>query len=201
MSGYMENLPHSPLPLRQTPGSLLRRSRKGREFNIRPFLPADEKRVAEFLGSLSASTLLKRYFVGYNALSETAIDLEISRLNRVRQDNGSVLVVTIFAEGKEEIVGMGEMIPLEDLYQTAELAVTVRDDYQGEGLGSSLMSQLVREAVKKGITILQAETLAYNRPMLQIWTKLGLQYSFHTSQSVTSMVARLVQPETMLKGA
>lgn len=191
MFGFMENLSlHSP-PVRQTPGSILRRSRKGRAFNIRPLKPSDKKLVAEFLGRLSSATLLRRYFVGYNTLSETVIEMEISRINQVCKENASVLVATAYAGSREEIIGMGEMIPLKELYLTAELALAVRDDYQGEGLGSALTGQLVREASKKGVTTLQAETLAYNQPMLKIWTKLGLPHSFHTSQSITTMCARL----------
>src|SRR4051812_22834588 len=106
MFGFMENLSH-PTPLvRQTPGSFLRQTRQGRAFNIRLFKPADDTLVAEFLSRLSSSTLLRRYFVGYNALSETAIEIEIARLNRVSKENGSVLIATTHGEGPEEVIGL-----------------------------------------------------------------------------------------------
>jgi GNAT superfamily N-acetyltransferase len=73
----------------------------------------------------------------------------------------------------------------------AEVALTVRDDFQGEGIGSALALQLVNEARKKGLTTLRAETLYHNQPMRRIWPKLGLPYSFQASYDVTIMLALL----------
>lgn len=191
MYSFFENLaidyPHLP----HTPGSILRKSRKGRPFNIRPLRQSDEPLLADFMSRLSSDTLLKRFFVAYTALSETAINQQIQRIKNISKANGSVLVASYFAGDKEEVVGIGEAIPDKDLFLMAEMALTIRDDYQGEGLGSALANQLVNEASKKGITTLQAETFAYNLPMLRIWTKLGLPHSFNTSHSITRMIARL----------
>lgn len=177
----------------QTPGNLLRQSRKGRAFNIRRMEQTDAPLLANFLGSLSSPTLWMRFFVPYPSLSEEAISREILRLSQIAKSNGSVLVATRYAEGEEEIIGIGEMIPDKELYNAAELAITIRDDYQGEGLGSALTNQLVHEATKRGIGTIKAETMAQNRPMLRIWTKLGRPYSFQTRQSITTMLAQLDQ--------
>lgn len=191
MFNLYESWPASyPISLR-TPGSMLRQSRKGRQFNIRSLKSSDAALLADFMGGLSSTTLWKRFFVAYPSLSQETIGQEIRRLNKICNSNGSVLLATCYTENKEEIIGIGEMIPDEEIYTTAELALLIRDDYQGEGLGSALASQLVREATKKGIATLQAETWVQNRPMLQIWTKLGLPYSFRTRQSITSMLAQL----------
>ena len=191
MNAFFENLSINYPPLPRTPGAILRKSRKGRPYNIRPLRQSDGPLLAEFMSGLSSNTLLKRFFVAYPSLSDTAIDQEIQRINNTLKLNGSVLVATHYAEGQEEIIGIGEMIPDKELHLTAELALTVRDDYQGEGLGSALAHQLVNEASKKGLTTLQAESFVYNRPMLRIWTKLGLPYSFQTSHTITTMLARL----------
>jgi acetyltransferase len=175
----------------QSPGNLLRQSRKGRAFNLRPLEQIDTPLLANFLSSLSSTTLWLRFFAPYPSLSGAAIDREILRLNQINQSNGSVLVATRYAEGKEEIIGIGELIPDQELNTTAELAITIRDDYQGEGLGSALANQLVHKAANKGMTTLQAETMAQNRPMIRIWTKLGFPYSFQTRQSFTTMLAHL----------
>ena len=187
MKSWPINYPFIP----QTPGNLLRQSRKGRAFNLRPLEQIDTPLLANFLSRLSSTTLWLRFFAPYPSLSGEAIDREILRLNQINQSNGSVLVATRYAEGKEEIIGIGELIPDQELNTTAELAITIRDDYQGEGLGSALANQLVHKATNKGMTTLQAETMAQNWPMLRIWTKLGLPYSFQTRQSFTTMLAHL----------
>ena len=191
MHEFLENRYFDAPVISRTPGSILRRTRKGRAYNMRPLKQDDVQLLTNFFSRLSASTLLKRYFVGYNSLSDTAIDQEILRLNQICKAGGKVLVTTCYIEGLEEIVGLGELIQLEEFYLTAELALTIRDDYQGEGIGSALSIQLVNEARKRGLVTLRAETMALNRPMIQIWTKLGLPYSFKTSASITTMTALL----------
>lgn len=177
--------------LLRTPGSPLRQSNKGRQFNIRRMKQSDITLLTEFMRSLSTPTLWMRFFVPYPSLSDEAISREIARLNKILAANGSVLVVTCHKGEKEEIIGIGEMIPDKELFTTAELAVTIGDAYQGEGIGNALMLQLAQEAARKGVVTLQAEAMAQNKPMLRLWTKLGLPYSFHTRQSMTSMLAQL----------
>lgn len=169
----------------------LHRSGKGRPFWLRHLAETDTALLRDFLSSLSAATLWSRYFVAYPALSTEAVGRETERLYKI-QPNGVVLVATATLADREEIVGLGEMIPLARetlLPPTAELALTVRDDYQGEAIGTTLAYQLVEEAIRKGISTLQGETLAHNRATLRIWTKLGLPYSFHYSDGITTMLA------------
>jgi RimJ/RimL family protein N-acetyltransferase len=177
----------------QTPGSMLRQSRKGRTFNIRQLEKTDAGLLADFMGHLSPVTLWLRFFVPYPALSGEAISQEIIRLNQIGKSDGVVLVGTRHVDGQEEIIAVGEMIPDKDVFSTAEIALTVRDDYQGEGIGSAMAIQLVQAAAKKGISILQAEALVQNLAMLRIWRKLGLPYDFCTRQSTTTMQAWLDQ--------
>lgn len=186
---------HCKKHLLQISEPLTRQSRAGRSYTIRPLKPADQSLLAAFLGKLTSETISRRYFVGRISLSETAVTTEIDRLYRLSKTNGSIMVAISSLEddavGKEEIVGVGEMIPLPNLYLTAELGIIVRDDWQGEGIGSDLSQQLIHEARKKGMRTLQAETFTYNRAVLHIWSRLGLSYSFQTSQSFTIMLALL----------
>lgn len=183
---------HPIFPPRIT-GILHHQSRAGRPFSIRPLKRTDTTLLSAFLHQLSPETLASRYFVGRIALSETALNAEIERIYRVNKIKGCIVVASIKVEGKdnEEIIGLGEVIPSFELYHTAELGLLVRDDWQGEGVGSTLVQQLVQVARKKGIRTLQAETLGCNRAILRILSKLDLSYSFHTSQNTTTMLALL----------
>src|SRR4051794_8408492 len=111
MYGFFESFSINYPGIPRTPGAILRKSRKGRPFNIRALKQSDGPLLADFWGSLSSPTLLKRYFVAYNSLSDTAIRQEIQRVNNIPKANGSVLVATYYGEGKEVIIGIGEMIP------------------------------------------------------------------------------------------
>src|SRR5690349_7526777 len=82
----------------QTPGSLLRQSRKGRTFNIRHLEESDAISLTNFMSCLSPLTLWMRFFVPYPALSSDAISQEIVRLNQIGKSDGTVLVGTRYVD-------------------------------------------------------------------------------------------------------
>lgn len=171
----------------------LRQSRKDKPYSLRYFRESDTGLITNFYRSLSSTTLWLRYFVGHNALSDEKINQEIQRLFQIANSKGVVLLAVSNdnLEESEEIIGLGEMIPLEEPKATAELALIIRDDYQGEGIGGMIAHQLVQEANQLGLATLQAETMVINRATLRIWQNLGLPYSFHTQGQITNMVALL----------
>ncbi len=56
---------------------------------------------------------------------------------------------------------------------TAELALTVRHDYQGAGLGRQLLDVLVERAPEDGLDRLRAVVLLENTPMLRLLQRYG----------------------------
>ena len=56
----------------------------------------------------------------------------------------------------------------------AEIAFTVEEDYQGQGIASSLLRHLIQIARAKGLARLDAEVLASNRSMLAVFSRSGL---------------------------
>lgn len=192
-----EDWPANSLATVQTPETQLYQSKKGRGFNIRHLEESDTALLTDFMSRLSSSTLWTRFFVPYPSLSDEVINRELARLKQISNSNGAVLVATTYVDGKQEIIAVVEIIPREELFSTAELALTIRDDYQGEGIGSALALQLVEEATKKGIATLRAEAMAHNQTILHLWTKLGLPYSFHTHHNITDMIAWLGGKENL----
>ncbi len=57
--------------------------------------------------------------------------------------------------------------------QTAELALAVRDDYQGAGMGRLMLEALVQRARKDGLKRLRAVVLLENAPMLRLLQRYG----------------------------
>jgi GNAT superfamily N-acetyltransferase len=57
--------------------------------------------------------------------------------------------------------------------ETAEIALTVRDDYQGAGLGHLLLAVLTRAAAAEGRTRLRGDVLLGNTPMLRLMQRHG----------------------------
>lgn len=177
--------------LPQTPGRMLRRSRKERGFNLRPYEPGDAPLVVNFLKSLSPHTIFRRFMLPYPSLSDDFIWREINRLSQVQALKGTVLLATVYRQGKEEVIALGELARDRENMWVAELGLVIRDDYQGEGVGSMLVQPLVQQATRQGIATLQAETQAQNLAMIRIWAKMGLPYTCQIRQGVASLTAQI----------
>ncbi len=57
--------------------------------------------------------------------------------------------------------------------ETAEIAVTVVDAWQGRGLGTVLLQRLSQRAAESGLRYFTAEILRTNKPMLGLLRQLG----------------------------
>jgi GNAT superfamily N-acetyltransferase len=53
--------------------------------------------------------------------------------------------------------------------ERAEVAFTIANDFQGRGLGTILLVQLAEVAAANGIKVFEAEVIASNHPMLQVF--------------------------------
>ncbi len=61
---------------------------------------------------------------------------------------------------------------------TAEVAFSVVDDYQGRGLGTLLVGALAVAAAQNGVRRFRARVLAENEPMRAILRRAGAQLDF-----------------------
>jgi acetyl coenzyme A synthetase (ADP forming)-like protein len=88
----------------------------------------------------------------------------------------------------ERIIGMGMYAAAGgERPQSAEVAFTVEDEYQGRGVGTLLLEHLCRIAHANGINRLEADVLSGNARMLQVFARSG----FKVSQSTDGGVVRV----------
>jgi len=73
----------------------------------------------------------------------------------------------------------------------AEVAFTVVDQYQGQGLGAALMHHLAAIARRAGLKELIAEVLPDNVPMLKVFEKSGFPLSIKREPQVVHVAVRL----------
>jgi GNAT superfamily N-acetyltransferase len=76
-------------------------------------------------------------------------------------------------EKSGEGVGVGRYVRDPQRPDTAEVAVTVADDWQGRGLGTMLLDALSARAEDEGITRFTALMLATNSEMMDLLEQLG----------------------------
>jgi acyl-CoA hydrolase/GNAT superfamily N-acetyltransferase len=142
--------------------------RDGTPINIRPIKPTDEVTLQEFFYSHSEETVYNRYFRPVRSLPHVTAQ----GLVNVDYQNDMAILATTGPIGKEKIVGLGRYVKDKDS-DLAEVAYTIHDQYQGQGLGTILQDHLVSYAKLRAIKGLWAVSFGSNKAMLSVFGKLG----------------------------
>jgi len=71
-----------------------------------------------------------------------------------------------------------------DRPERAEVALEIADAVQGKGLGTALLCRLADAANELGIQVLDAEVLAENRRMIQVFRNCGYPVKVHSLPGV-----------------
>jgi acetyltransferase len=151
-------------------------SKKNIDLNIRPIRPEDEPLMIQFHQSLSEESVYLRYFHALHLDQRVAHD-RLTRICFIDYDREMVLVA-VQREPERRIVGVGR---LSKIYgsNTAEFAILIRDDFQGQGLGTELLRRLVEIGRDEGdIGTITAHLLAENLGMKRVADKLGFALKF-----------------------
>jgi RimJ/RimL family protein N-acetyltransferase len=146
--------------------------RDGTPVTIRVMRPDDRDRLVAAFGKLDADSIYTRFFSFRKELPESAFK-RIAEIDFVRLAG---LVVTIGTGADETIIGAAHYVATTrpDAPKTAEVAFTVEEDYQGQGLAGKLLSTLVDIARQHGIDRFEADVLAGNASMLKVFERSGL---------------------------
>lgn len=136
---------------------------------FRPIRPDDRQRLAAGMARLSPESRYRRFFRHIDRLTEK----QLSYLTEIDGTNHFALIATLPDAPGEPGVGVGRWVRIEGEPTVAEGAVTVLDDYQGKGIGKTLLWLLAKAAIENGITAFRAWTLGENEPMLSLLKELG----------------------------
>ncbi len=140
----------------------------GQPFFIRPIRPSDADLLIDHFHSLSSRSIYMRFFSPVKQLSR---DMLI-KLTQIDYDREIALVALMGKEQNQKIAGVCRIIVFPDKTQ-AEFALAISDDWQGKGIGSSLLTQCLKAARQMGIRRIIGCVLAENTQMLKLGRKLG----------------------------
>jgi GNAT superfamily N-acetyltransferase/AcrR family transcriptional regulator len=158
-------------------------TRLGRPVTIRLARPWDAESVAEMHARCSEETRFERYFAPVS-------DWREDQLRRIAGGHRGATLVAIADDGR--IVGLGNVFPdRPESTGTAEIAVIVEDDWQGQGLGRSLLDHLIELAGRLGFEAVTALVLATNSTMLSLLESRGLSWERSADPDMGSRVVRL----------
>jgi RimJ/RimL family protein N-acetyltransferase len=163
--------------------------RDGTPITLRAARADDGPTIRRAFRNLNRDTIYTRFF-GYRS---DVSDSELERITGADFDRDVALLITI-GSGDEEVIIAGASyfaIETDPPAQSAEIAFTVEEDYQGRGIASLLLRHLVRIAEAKNLAHLKADVLARNVPMLAVFRRSGLPMTLQRQGDVIHVVLSL----------
>jgi len=155
--------------------------RDGTTLHLRAIVPEDTKKILSLIRHLE-----RRPPPTKPAPARTA-----SKAARhycvVDYDNTFTLAATVGEGRGEKIVALGhyQRLPVED---RARVVFVVEDAFQGRGIATHLMEQIVAIARKNGIHFFEGEVIAENTKVVQILKNMG----FRAVESLEQGISRIV---------
>ena len=168
-----------------------RTTKMGFHLFLRPVKITDEPLLKDFFYSLSDKSLHRRFM-------SWRTDIPHERLQDfvIIDYTKEISILAIIGSQENEIIlGLGQY-GVDEATHTAEVAVAVRDDYQGRGIGSELLSYLTYLAKREGLLGFTAEVLVENRPMLQVFEQGGFDITRQAEAGVYHLKMAFKTPES-----
>ena len=142
----------------------------GRIVHLRAIRPDDREKLREGFFKLSKSSVRARFF----SIKRDLTPAELSYFTEVDFRHHVALVAEL-QNGSERLpVGVGRFVQNQAQPDHSEMAITVIDELQGQGIGRILLFRLVDCARELGVRHLDATVLAQNTRMTRLLRKTGL---------------------------
>jgi acetyltransferase len=166
------------------------KARNGSIITLRPIRPEDLALERAFVVGLSEETRYQRLLAARKLLPG-----ELERLTRIDCDREMALIATIQTDEGEQQIGVARYVRDADA-ASAEFAIVIADNWQGQGLGRQLLSSLIDCAERAGIKQLVGLTFARNSGMLALARTLGFTISMVAGDGTVRQMIRTLKTGT-----
>ncbi|MGA7999180.1 MAG: GNAT family N-acetyltransferase [Bradyrhizobium sp.] len=148
------------------------RLRSGKSVTVRFIEPGDAEALQAYFRSLTTRSRYNRFL---GAMSELPHNL-LEDFVHVGEDDRFSVIATMMIDGHETIVGEARYAfdPSNDSF---EFGLSIDDRWQGQGVGSALLSNLECRAAAFGATRLFGDTLRSNAVMIGLARKSGFAFT------------------------
>ena len=142
---------------------------------VRPYAASDFEQLRQLLQNISQQARRFRFMSAFSEVPQQILDL----LANVDHHNHLALVVEAAKGSGKEIVAEARYVGDHDDPSTCEFAITVADQWSGQGLGGTLLAQLEALAAANGFKTIRGEALVDNRAMVGLARATGYRVSRH----------------------
>jgi GNAT superfamily N-acetyltransferase len=172
--------------------------RDGTTLDVRPVESGDKDLIRRGFERLSPRSRYRRFLSPVPRLH----DRMLTFLTEVDHRDHEALLTLDAATG--EVVAVARFVRLGSDPASAEVAVTVLDDWQGRGLGTALLEALADRARQESVTRFTGVALAENGDALGLFGKLGavrvVGHGPGTVELAVDLPAERVAPSGQAKG-
>ena len=147
---------------------------KGMEYIISELNSEHKHFLKEGIKELSSETVQHRFFVAKKDFT----DKELKRLTEYDKDTHCA-IGAMSTEEPPRGIGVARFNQDHVGSKSAEFAIIIADKFQGQGFGHILLSSLIEEAKKRGITELYGQMKSTNDKMIGLVKKYG-KYHMHS---------------------
>lgn len=153
--------------------------RNGTPIRVRAILPDDKSRLLDHFAGLGQQSRYFRFFGHKRELT----DQDLTHFTELDFDRHVGIAATLYRDGREHFIGVARYVRRE-LTVSAEIALAVLDEYQGEGIGPLLIHHLARIAHRNRVTQFEADVRGDNNRMLAVLVRSGCIITHVTSAGV-----------------
>lgn len=153
--------------------------KEGATMFLRPLKLTDEPLLREMFYKLSPESVHYRFFRVIKAMPHE----KLQEFLRVDYDADMALVMLTDSSETGQIVGIAHY-GKDSHTNFADAAFLVRDDWQGKGIGTCLMTALVDAAREHGIAGFTADVQTLNQGMLRVFHKCGFPVESELDEGV-----------------
>lgn len=157
----------------------------GTEVTIRGIEPDDAEIEQAFVQGLSARSRYLRFFSVIKELSPYMLE----QFTHPRYPRNWALIATISDAGEDKEIGVARYAATE-AGSCAEFAVVVADEWQGLGIATRLLRELIAVAESAGMKRLEGVVLRDNLAMLEFAKELGFTTERHPDDATIVRIIR-----------
>jgi nucleotide-binding universal stress UspA family protein/GNAT superfamily N-acetyltransferase len=162
----------------------------GARATLRPIAPEDKPLLAASFERLSEESRYRRFFTTRSELPAADLDYFVD----VDHHNHEAIVAVDPSSG--EGLGVARYIRSSEDPESAEVAVTVADDWQGRGLGRALLDRLTYRARREGVRRFSALVQSDNPASLGLLEGVG-DVQRETDSGIVELVIELPRERGM----
>jgi RimJ/RimL family protein N-acetyltransferase len=168
-------------------------SKEGHEIRVRRAVPSDTPYLVDIFKHMSPDSRYKRYNQTLDDVEAVRVWQEAGKITCAeRSKNHCLIAFTDLPDQPNVPVGAARLVETDT--GTAEVAISLRDDFQNQGIGRQLMRLLAFGARDAGYRTLTASIRNDNPPIWKVFKSLPFEVDRVPEGSFSEVIIHLKRP-------